>query len=104
SEIRLDLTVLGFTLAVAMTLALLLSLLASLPKEGSFASTIAAGGRRMAGGLRKHRLQRALVVAQVAVSVVLLAGAGLLTRTMVLLSNVDDGLKKQEVLTMQVPV
>jgi len=43
-----------------------------------------------------------LVVAQIAVSVVLLAGAGLLTRTMIELSNVDTGLKTEEVLTMQV--
>jgi predicted permease len=39
---------------------------------------------------------------QVAVCVVLLAGAGLLTRTMIQLSNVSTGLKTEEVLTMQV--
>ncbi len=101
-EIRLDLAVLGFTLALAVTLALLLSFVASLPREGTFAAWIAAGGRRMSGGLRKQRLQRALVVAQVAVSLMLLAGAGLLTRTMVQLSNVHTGLETEEVLTMGV--
>jgi predicted permease len=54
--------------------------------------------------LKKHRLQRALVVAQVAVSVVLLTGAGLLTRTMIQLSQVDTGLRTESVLTMQVPL
>jgi putative ABC transport system permease protein len=102
NEIRLDATVLGFTLALSVTLALLLSFVASLPQEGTFASIIAAGGRRMSGGLRKQRLQRGLVIAQVAVSVVLLAGAGLLTRTMVRLSDVNTGLKTEEVLTMRV--
>jgi predicted permease len=102
NEIRLDATVLGFAFALSVTLALLLSLVASLPREGSFASIIAAGGRRMSGGLRKQRLQRGLVVAQVAVSVVLLAGAGLLTRTMMRLSDVNTGLKTEEVLTMRV--
>ena len=58
----------------------------------------------MSGGLRKQRLQRGLVVAQIAVSVVLLAGAGLLTRTMIQLSEVNTGLKTEEVLTMQVPL
>ena len=53
---------------------------------------------------RKQRLQRGLVVAQVAVSVVLLAGAGLLTRTMMQLSEVSTGLRTEEVLTMQVPL
>ena len=38
---------------------------------------------------------------QIAVSVVLLAGAGLLTRTMIRLSNVDTGLVTEDVLTMR---
>ncbi|HEY9384941.1 MAG TPA: ABC transporter permease [Gemmatimonadales bacterium] len=101
-EIRLDGVVFGFAFALSVGIALLLAFVASLPKEGSFAAWIAAGARRMTGGVRKHRLQRALVVAQVAVSVVLLAGAGLLTRTMIRLSEVDTGLKTEEVLTMQV--
>jgi len=104
SEIRLDAQVLGFTLLVAVALALLLSFLASLPREGSFAERIAAGVRRLTGDTRKQRLQRGLVVAQVAVSVVLLAGAGLLTRTMVQLSQVNTGLKSEDVLTVQVPL
>ena len=104
SEIRLDVVVLGFTLALSVALALLLSFVASLPKEGTFAAWIAAGARRLSGGLRKQRLQRALVVAQIAVSVVLLAGAGLLTRTMIQLSEVNTGLRTEEVLTMPVPL
>ena len=60
--------------------------------------------RRISGSLRKQRLQRALVVVQVAVSVVLLAGAGLLTRTMIQLSNVSTGLRTEQVLTMEVPL
>jgi predicted permease len=60
----------------------------------------------MTGSLRKQRLQRALVVAQIAVSVVLLAGAGLLTRTMIQLSEVNTGLgpNAENVLTMEVPL
>ena len=104
NEIRLDAVVLGFMLTLAVLVAVLLSYLASLPKEGTFASWIAAGARRFSGSLRKQRLQRGLVVAQVAVSVVLLAGAGLLTRTMMRLSQVDTGLRTEEVLTMSVPL
>jgi predicted permease len=104
NEIRLDTVVLGFTLALAVTIALLLSFLATMPKEGTFAAWIAAGARRVSGSLRKQRLQRALVVAQIAVSVVLLAGAGLLTRTMIALSGVDTGLRTEEVLTINVPL
>jgi predicted permease len=103
-EIRVDGVVLGFTLALSVALALLLSFIASLPREGSFASWISAGVRRMSGSLRRQRLQRGLVVAQVAVSVVLLAGAGLLTRTMIRLSEVDSGLRAEAVFAMDVPL
>ncbi len=104
NEIRLDTVVLGFTLALSVAIALLLSFLATMPKEGTFAAWIAAGTRRVSGSLRKQRLQRALVVAQIAVSVVLLAGAGLLTRTMFALSEVNTGLRTEEVLTINVPL
>jgi putative ABC transport system permease protein len=103
-EIRLDGVVLGYTTALAVALAVLLSFLASLPREGGFASWIAAGMRRISGSLKKQRLQRGLVVVQVAVSVVLLAGAGLLTRTMIQLSNVSTGLRTEAVLAMEVPL
>ena len=104
NEIALDVVALGFTLALAVSVALLLSFLAALPKEGTFAARISAGMQRMTGGLKKHRLQRALVVAQVSVSVILLAGAGLLTRTMIRLSEVNTGLRTEEVLTIPVPL
>jgi putative ABC transport system permease protein len=102
NEIRLDAVTLGFTLTLAIVLALLLSLVASVPREGTLGGRIAAGARRLSGGLQQQRVQRALVVAQIAVSVVLLAGAGLLTRTMIQLSEVPTGLQTEDVLTMQV--
>jgi predicted permease len=103
-EIRLDAWVLGFALTLSVMLALLLSFVASLPREGTFASWIAAGGHRVSAGVRRQLLQRGLVVAQVAVSVVLLAGAGLLTRTMMRLADVDTGLVTENVLTLPVPL
>jgi predicted permease len=104
NEIRLDGVVLGFTIVLSVMVALLLSYLAALPREGRFTAWILAGTHRLSGSLRKQRLQRALVVVQVAVSVVLLAGAGLLTRTMLRLADVHTGLRTEEVLTMQVPL
>jgi predicted permease len=102
SEIRLDGVVLGFAVALSVSVALLLSFLASMPQEGSLSSRILSGAHRMSGSLSRQRLQRGLVVVQIAVSVVLLAGAGLLTRTMLRLTEVDTGLMTEEVLTMQV--
>jgi predicted permease len=104
NEIRLDGVVLGFTLALAFVVAALLSLAPTLAKEGSLAAWITAGANRSSGGVRRQRLQRGLVVAQIAVSVVLLTGAGLLTRTMLRLSQVNDGLSSDQVLTMEVPI
>ena len=101
-EIQLDAVVLGFAVALSAAVALLLSFLATVPREGSLASWILAGAHRLSGGLSKQRVQRALVVVQVGVSVVLLAGAGLLTRTMMRLADVRTGLGTEEVLTMQV--
>jgi predicted permease len=103
NEIRMDGMVLAFTVGLTLAVALLLSFVASLPKEGTLGAWVAAGVNRMSAGLRRQRLQRGLVVAQIAVSVVLLTGAGLLTRTMIQLSEVSTGLTAEEVLTMEVP-
>jgi predicted permease len=104
SEIALDAPVFGFTLAVAIGIAILLSLLAPVPREGGIAEKLVSGMRRASAGLGKQRMQRGLVVVQIAVSVILLASAGLLMRTMIQLSNVDTGLRNENVLTMQVSI
>jgi predicted permease len=103
-EIQIDGVVLGFTLLLTVAMAVLLSYAPSLAKEGALASVISSGASRMSGSLKKQRLQRGLVVAQIAVSVVLLTGAGLLTRTMLQLSEVRDGLTTEEVLSMELPL
>jgi putative ABC transport system permease protein len=103
-EIRLDGTVLAFTLALAFIVATLLAFAPALGKEGALGSIISSGSTRSSGSVRRQRLQRGFVVTQIAVSVMLLTGAGLLTRTMQQLTEVKDGLKSQNVLTMEVPL
>ena len=102
-EIRIDGAVLGFTLTLAVLVAVLLSFAPKLATEWTLGSALSAGGRRTTSGARRHRLQQTLVVAQVAVSVVLLTGAGLLTRTMQRLAVVDTGMNTRNVVTMEVP-
>ena len=103
NEIRLDGMVLAFTLLLSVVVAVILSYAPKLAKEGSLAAWVAAGVNRMSGGVRRQRLQRGLVVAQIAVSVILLTGAGLLTRTMLQLAEVNTGLTTENILTMEVP-
>jgi putative ABC transport system permease protein len=101
NEVHLDGTVLAFTLGVAVVVAIVFSFIGSIPGERML-STVSSGGRRSGGSKRKQRVQRGLVVVQVAVSVMLLAGAGLLTRTMLRLAEVQTGLRTEEIVSMQV--
>jgi predicted permease len=104
-EIQLDAMVLGFTVLVTVLVAVLLAYAPRLAREGNLAAWVASGVNRTSGSLKRQRLQRGLVVAQVAVSVVLLTCAGLLTRTMLELSDVNAGLDAgEQVLTMEVPL
>jgi predicted permease len=103
-DIHLDGAVLAFAMLLSLVVAVVLSYAPTLAKEGSLAAWITAGTTRASGNVRRQRLQRGLVVAQIAVSVMLLTGAGLLTRTMLALSEVDTGLRAEEVLTMEIPL
>lgn len=103
-EIRVDGMVLGFTLLLALLVAVLLSFAPRVGRETELGQGLVAGGTRSSGGVRRRRLQQALVVTQIAVSVVLLTGAGLLVRSMQQLAAVDPGLNAADVLTMEVPL
>jgi len=93
-----DARVLGFTLLVSLATALLCGLAPALR-----ATRIALGlslkeARGSVASLSRPRLAKALIVSQVALSLVLLIGAGLFLRTLVNLSNVDTGFNKENVL------
>ncbi len=102
SEIRLDGGVLLFTVGVAALVALALGWAPSLP--GGRRSSLVSTGARTTRGRAHGRLQKALVVTQVMLSVTLLTGAGLLLRTLLNLYDVDVGADVAGVLTLEVPV
>lgn len=102
-EIHVDWMVLGFTVILAVIIAFLLSYVPNVGAENSLGAGLAAGSLKTSGSGRRKRLQQALVITQVAVSVVLLSGAGLLVRSMQQLAQVDPGLNPKNVLTMEVP-
>ena len=64
--------------------------------------TIKEGARSVAGG--RHRLRRALVVAEFALALTLLAGGGLAIHSLVKLANVDLGFRRDHLLTFSLPV
>jgi predicted permease len=103
-EIRLDGGVLAFTFLVAIAAGVALAFVPNVGGEHTLASSLASAGRRTTASRGRQRLQRGLVVVQVAVCVVLLTGAGLLVRTLMKLQDVDTGVGIENVLTLEVPM
>jgi putative ABC transport system permease protein len=98
-EIALDGEVLVFTLVVCVLTGLAFAVLPALPARANLVSALKEGGAAVSGGA-SSRIRAALVVAQVAVSMVLLVGAGLMLRSLLELQSVNPGFDSQRVLTM----
>jgi len=101
-EIEIDLWVLAFTLGVSVATGLIFGTFPALASRVDLVSVLKAGGKGtgdMGGG---SRVQSVLIVAQVAVSVVLLIAAGLLLLTSYRLQRVDPGYRGDRVLSAEV--
>jgi predicted permease len=102
-EVGLDPAVLAFTFGLALLTGVLfgvfpvVSVLRSTP-----AATLNEEGRGSGGGRRAARVRQVLVVAEVAIALVLLVGAGLLVRTLVALAGEDPGFATENLLLVQV--
>ncbi len=102
--VALNSTVLLFALAVTLATALLIGLLPALGAMRSRFVALHDSTRGASAGRERHRARRVLVVAQVALSVVLLAGAGLLLRSYRSMMQVDVGFERESVLTFTATV
>jgi predicted permease len=105
--IALDGTVLAFTFAIAILTGLLFGLAPALrAARVDLSSSMKAGGRNTQGegglGSSRGRLRGVLVVAEVAISLMLLIGAGLLLRSFVQLQQVSPGFEPTGVVSMRV--
>ena len=65
-------------------------------------SSLREGGASVTAGPGRHRLQRGLVVAEIALALVVLTGAGLLVRSFVRLRSIDPGYSTRDVLTARI--
>ena len=104
-QIALDPPVVAFTMVVALATGIAFGVVPALVSTRDGSDALRDGGRH-GGGRRLHGVLRTLVVAEVALSLVLLAGAGLLMRSFMKLQNVDPGFRAEGVLTagVQLPV
>lgn len=99
-EIPIDLRVLAFTGVIAVATAVLFALIPLLTIEGGGpALALSEAPSRSTPGRRRHRLQTGLVVSTVALSCVLLVGAGLFIRSFSALIGTDAGFDPDRVLT-----
>ncbi len=99
----MDARVLMFCLGISVVTGLLFGIIPALQlSRANVNETLRDEGRGATGGHRRTRLNGLLVVGQVAISLLLLIGAGLLLRSFSRLLRVDPGFDAQNVLTMNV--
>jgi predicted permease len=104
-QVQLDWSVLLFTFAISALVGILFGMVPALQSARSdFQSSLKKGGHGNSGGANRLRTCSALVVAEVAFSLVLLVSAGLLLRSFMLLEKVDAGftVPPENLLTMLV--
>jgi predicted permease len=102
AEINLDWRVLGFTLVASVLTGILFGLAPALQiSKTDVQESLKESGRGASSSRRHNRLRNLLIVGEVALSVVLLVGAGLLFRSFLQLESVHTGFTSQQVLTVQ---
>ncbi|HEV8483087.1 MAG TPA: ABC transporter permease [Blastocatellia bacterium] len=100
-EINIDGWVLGFTLLVAAVCGLIFGLAPALQSSRlNLNESLKEGGRSATDSSGRRRMQSALVVTEIAFSMMLLVGAGLMTRSFLKLQSVNPGFRPDHILTM----
>lgn len=103
NEISLNLQVLFFTIGLTVLTAFLLGLLPAVKSVNpDLNDALKDASTKQAGGRSQKRLRQILVAAEVALALMLLIGAGLLTRSFISSQYVDPGFQPHGVLTMQI--
>jgi predicted permease len=103
AETSIDLTTLGFTTLIALGTGIVFGLVPALQgARGTTQESLKEGSHGSTSGSGRLRLRRVLVTAEVALSLLLLVGAGLLIKSFMQLQQVNAGFDSEGVLTMRV--
>ena len=101
NEVGVDLRVLGWAVAISILGGILVGLAPAFATvRGDLRPSGEEGGRNVSGGAATVRIRRALVVAEFALAIVLLVGAGLLVRSWWHVSDIEPGFRPGRVLVM----
>jgi putative ABC transport system permease protein len=101
-EVHVDGQVLLFTLGIAGLVSIFTGTMPALTRRENLITALKEGGAQATLGTSRSKTRSALIVAQVAVSFLLLIGAGLTVRSLINLQRVDAGFRPENVLTMQI--
>lgn len=101
-EVRVDVPVATFAIVLTLLAGVLVGIVPALrATRGSLASSIRESGRGGTGERSGARIRNVLVVAEIALAVILLAGAGLLVRSFMELVSVAPGFRAEQLLTFE---
>jgi putative ABC transport system permease protein len=102
-EVNVDLVVLGVTVAICVGTGIMFGLAPGLVSaRPELTEALKEGGRSSTGGGRRNRLRNGLVIAEVALALILLSGAGLLLKSFARLQNVNPGFNPRNALTFEI--
>jgi predicted permease len=105
SEVKLNIPVLLFTLGTSLLAAILLGLAPAFQAgRTDVVRALKTSGRGISGAWGETNMRKIFVIAEVALAVILLMGASLVTRTLVRLQQVQVGTQPERVLTMEIPL
>ncbi|MFY9570625.1 MAG: ABC transporter permease [Blastocatellia bacterium] len=100
-EINIDLKVLCFVITIALVTTLLFGLAPAWQSTKiNFNEWLKEGSQGLSGGRRQSRVRSIMVISEIALSLVLLIGAGLMIKSLARLLTVDPGFKPDNILTM----
>src|SRR5947207_2856093 len=102
-EVNVDLAVFGVTLAIAVGTGIIFGLVPGLASARSeLTEALKEGGRSSTQGAGRNRLRNGLVIAEVALALLLLSGAGLLMKSFARLENVNPGFNPRNAVTFEI--